>query len=258
MLLSLAHRKTLLASLTALVLMITFIPALSTHSLPLSFAPNMANNTISGISRNWAGYEARGGFFTSITGTWTVPQVSSNGFAAIDGTWIGIGGIVSSDLIQSGTSDVVSGSGQVVYSAFFELLPYAPQSIPVTIQSGDSITVTITEQQVNQWQISFTDTTTGQTCNITTSHTSSCSSAEWIEEAPNNRGRILPLDNFGTVVFSGGYTVENGYQVTIAQSNAQPTIMVNSIGQPLATPSLLGSDGASFSITRTTAISNVF
>jgi len=252
---SFVHRITLFASLTTFALMLTLMPALSTPSPPLSLAPSIANSTTSGIFLNWAGYTATGGYYTSITGTWTVPQVSSYGFAAADATWIGIGGGTNSDLIQSGTEDRINGSGQVQYLALFELLPSATHIIPVTIQSGDSITVVITGQSVNRWQIFFTDTTNGQTFRTKKFYQSASSAADWIEEAPAN-GNGFPLDNFGTVFFSGAYTVENGYRVSIAQSNAQSAIMVDSSGQALAVPSPFGSDGASFSITRTSAISN--
>jgi len=248
----LAQWKILLASLTALALTIPLLPALSTHSLSLLFAPNVANvSTAPDISRNWSGYTATGRSFTSVTGTWTVPHVVSSGRNAADATWVGIGGIQSSDLIQSGTQDLISKSGQVTHSAFIEMLPNVAQQIPVTINGGDSITVSVTERSTNQWQISFKDNTNAQQPYTTTAlYFSSLSSAEWIEEAPSNGRRILPLANFGTVDFSGGSTIENRNHDTIAQSNAQPVIMVNSSGQALATPSSLSSDGASFSITR--------
>jgi hypothetical protein len=171
-----------------------------------------------------------------------------NGHAAADATWVGIGGFQSSDLIQSGILDQISRTGHETHSAFFEMLPNVAQQIPVTINSGDSITVSVTEKSTNQWQISFKDSTNGQTYTTTARYLSSLSSAEWIEEAPSNGRRILPLANFGTIEVSSASTIENGNQDTIAQSNAQSVIMVNSRGQAIAIPSSLGSDGASFSI----------
>jgi hypothetical protein len=245
----LAQWKISLISLTALALTIPLLPYLSTHPLSQSFAPNVANvSTVPNTSRNWSGYTATGGSFTSVIGSWIVPQVAGNGHAAADATWVGIGGVQSRDLIQSGTLDLISSSGHETHSAFVEMLPNLAQQIPVTISSGDSITVSVTEKSTNRWQISFTDTTNGQTYTTTALYPSSLSSAEWIVESPSNGRRILPLANFGTIDFSGASTIENGSQVTIAQSNAQSIIMVNSRGQTIAIPSSLGSDGASFSI----------
>ena len=246
---SIAYRLTPLATAFALLLALLPVPSASLASLTLT--PNMASGSIaSTISHNWAGYRAAGGLFTSVTGTWTVPQISNNGIAAADATWVGIGGITSSDLIQGGTEDLISRSGQVVHAAIFEMLPNPPQPIPVVVQSGDSITVAITERAVNQWQVSFLDKTNGQSYNFTTRYRSSFSSAEWIEEAPARGGRILPLNNFGTVVFSGGSTLENQHPVTIGQSSAQPITMVNSKDQILAAPSSLSSAGTGFSVVR--------
>ena len=54
------------------------------------------------VSSNWAGYVSERGPFTSVTGHWTVPSVSTAwyGFSAV---WLGIGGVSDNDLIQVGT-----------------------------------------------------------------------------------------------------------------------------------------------------------
>ncbi len=70
------------------------------------------------------------------------------------------------------------------------------------------------------------------------------------------RRTLLPLDGFGTVTFSNATAVENGKQVTMQQAGAQPVTMYNSLGQALAQPSVLGKDGASFSVSRTSASSS--
>ncbi len=62
---------------------------------------------------------------------------------------------------------------------------------------------------------------------------------------------FIPLDNFGSVQFSALSTVKDGTALTPAQANAQSIVMVNHSGQALAQPSALGSDGASFTVTRT-------
>ena len=64
----------------------------------------------------------------------------------------------------------------------------------------------------------------------------------------------VPLDNFGTASFSSGMTTKNGNSETIAASGVQAITMVNNADQTLATPSSLGADGASFTVTRTAAV----
>jgi len=207
----------------------------------------------SGQSENWSGYAATGGNFTAVSGTWTVPQTSSNGSYASGATWVGIGGVNTRDLIQAGTEETVSTSGSVRYNAWIEMLPSASHPINLTVQPGDSVTVSITDQGSNQWQIAFKDNTTGKSYETTVQYTSSHSSAEWIEEAPFARRQVLPLDNFGTINFSNGSAVEDGKTVTIAQAGAKSVTLVNAAGVTLATPSALNGDGAGFSVTRTDA-----
>jgi hypothetical protein len=247
-----AHWKALLASLIALV-MTTIAPSLlvaqpSSQTLAMRFAENVAAAPF--ISRNWSGYVATNRTFTSVTGTWFVPRVTSSSHTAADATWVGIGGLNRSDLIQSGTQNIVGSGGRITTLAFIEMLPNAGQAIPVSVSSGDSVTVSLTEHTTNQWQITFQNNTNGQVYTTTVVYASSFASAEWIEEAPSRGHKILSLDNFAAVQFSRGLTIESGHRATIAQSNAQSIILVNKSNQTLAAPSLLYSDGASFTITR--------
>lgn len=203
-------------------------------------------------SQNWSGYAASGGTYTAVSGTWTVPQFSPSSAAGADAAWVGIGGTTSRDLIQAGTQQTVSGSGATHYEAWVEMLPQASHPVPLTVNPGDSVTVSITQQgSPDQWLIALTNNTTGQTFQVNEQYTSSMSSAEWIEEAPSAlRGRQIPLDDFGTIAFSDGSAVKDGQTVSIAGAGAQAITMVGRGGQTLATPSALGSDGSSFSVTR--------
>jgi ketosteroid isomerase-like protein len=204
-------------------------------------------------SHNWSGYAATGSKYTSVTGTWTVPQVSSNGAAGVGATWVGIGGVSSRDLIQAGTQETDGGAGRVQYSAWVETLPQASRPVPFAVHPGDSVTVTISEQSTNNWSIDFTNNTTGKTYHTSTRYTSSHSSAEWVVEAPSSGNGILPLDNFGNISFTDASATQNGQTVNLSQAHAQPITMLGGQGQKLAVPTGIGSDGASFSVGRTEA-----
>jgi hypothetical protein len=206
-------------------------------------------------SHNWSGYAATGGTYTQVSGTWSVPQFSAANTGGIDAAWVGIGGVRSRDLIQAGTQQTVSSAGHTQYEAWIEMLPSASRPVPLSVHAGDSITVNIAEQSTNQWLIQFTDNTTGQTYNTTRQYTSSHSSAEWVEEAPSGGrgGGVLPLDNFGTIQFSGGSTTKNGQSISIASAGAKAITMIGDANQALAVPSDLAADGASFTVSRTDA-----
>lgn len=208
-------------------------------------------------SSNWSGYSASGGTYTAVAATWKVPTISANSTVGADATWVGIGGVRSTDLIQVGTDATVQ-RNQVTYEAWIELLPRPSQTVPLVVNAGDTISASITQQADGTWQIVIKDLTTSQTYQTNVSYNSSRSSAEWIEESPSvGRAAVLPLDNFGSVSFSNATTVVNGRQETIQQAGGQPITMNNSFGQVLAQPSTLGSDGESFSVSRTSAPSSV-
>ena len=200
-------------------------------------------------STNWSGYSASGGTFTSVTGTWTVPTVATTTTGA-DATWVGIGGIDSRDLIQAGTEATVSG-GEVTYNAWIEMLPAASKPISLSVNPGDSVTVWITEKSSGLWTIVLKNNTTGGAYNTTVQYASSHSSAEWVQEAPSvNRGTV-PLDDFGTVKFEGASAVRDRQTQDLASLGVQAITMINGARQPLAVPSVIGGDGASFAVSRT-------
>lgn len=203
------------------------------------------------VSHNWSGYAATGGGFTSVTGTWTVPQSDGTVRFGSAATWVGIGGVTSADLVQAGTMETSLGNGSVQYQAWVETLPQASRRVAFTVSPGDSVTVSISEAQTAQWTIAFKNNTTGETYQTTVRYTSSHSSAEWVQEAPSTGRSIVPLDNFGAVAFTGGSAVKDGQTLTIAQAGGQPITMVNASNQALATPSALTTDGGGFTVTRT-------
>jgi hypothetical protein len=178
-----------------------------------------AVNVLSGTntSLNWAGYVASSGSYSGIGASWTVPTVTSTDNASADATWIGIGGVNSQDLIQAGTQ-AISQNGSINYIAWYELLPADMIQIPLTVSSGNSVTVSLAENSGNLWTINFRNNSTNQNYTTTVNYASVNSSAEWIEEMPTLAGSssFIPLDNFGSVQFSSGYVVQNGNTLNIS------------------------------------------
>jgi hypothetical protein len=226
----------------------------STGTSPSVTQPGTAA-TVTSSSSNWSGYAANGGTFTSVTGTWTVPTVAASSVGA-DATWVGIGGLTSSDLIQAGTQAMVDGSGTVAYSSWIEMLPASSRSVPLSVTAGDSVTVTITQQSGNDWLIAMKNNTTGGTYNITVQYSSSNSSAEWVQEAPSVGRGLVPLDHFGTLQFTAASAVRDGKTMSLSALGARAITMINQQGQAVAQPSTIAGDGSSFTVTRTDATSS--
>lgn len=221
-----------------------------------SGAPTPPASLGPGQSLNWSGYEATGSLFTAVSGTWTIPTVKAGTNPGANATWVGIGGVSSHDLIQAGTSASVQ-NGKVTYSAWVEALPQHSQTVSLVVSPGDRVSVTITQPASGRWKIVIGDATTGKSYQTSGQYGSSRSSAEWVEEAPTTGRRLLlPIDNFGTVKFTGATTVEKGKQLTIAQAHGQKITLVNPAGQPLAQPSALGQNGSSFTVTRTSTVAH--
>jgi len=246
------NTRTIVASVLGFLVVATASPAFAQTPPNVPLGAN--------TSENWSGYVATGSTYTDVQGSWVVAASSVSNSSSADATWVGIGGVRSNDLIQAGTQALVQ-NGSVAYESWYELLPNYQVQIPVTIRSGDTVSVSINETSANVWQISFTDTTTGSAYSTSVDYDSSLSSAEWIEEMPigesGNSVNYLPLDAFGSVAFSNGYTIANGVNESIAASGALPLTMATESSVVLASPSALGADGASFSVVRSNAVVNV-
>jgi predicted secreted protein len=197
-------------------------------------------------STNWSGYvvstgggpgcvPASGVSYTSVSGTWTVPTVTGSagggggllgglvgtsiGNSTDSAIWTGIDGATDSNLIQAGTEQDVT-NGVASYYAWWEILPAPETQISsITVQPGDSITVSIAKVSGTSWSITLTDNGSAQhpgthTFTTTQTYTGSGASAEWIVEAPLVGGQQSTLANYGSTVFDHGAV--NGQTVVLA------------------------------------------
>ena len=179
-------------------------------------------------SSNWSGYAVEQGSnlnapttnaVTAVGGTWVVPSVSGSS-TSYSSDWVGIDGFSSSTVEQIGTEEdvVVGRHGAVTTSdyAWYEMYPSGSVVIPnFKIEAGDTISAEVSYQSTSGRKSSFTltinDTTENETFTTTQSiPTPARSSAEWVVEAPSSNRGVLPLDNFGTVQFSGAWATVGG------------------------------------------------
>jgi hypothetical protein len=119
------------------------------------------------MSRNWAGYAATGSEYTGVSANWSVPPFSPDIAGGIDATWVGIGGVGTTDLIQAGTQEITSGTGMTEYQAWVELLPQPSLTVPLLVHAGDHISVSLTQQSPRVWLVSFANETSGRTYQVT-------------------------------------------------------------------------------------------
>jgi len=230
-------------------------------------------------SSNWAGYLVTASSTTKfhrIVGSWTAPSVTCTpGSHTYSAFWIGLGGSSenSQGLEQIGTEADCSTAGQPVYSAWYELLPAAPQTLAMTISPGDVIRARV-HVKGDKVTLTLNDTTTGDRI-VKVEHTTDIdlSSAEWIAEAPsacsgNSYCQPLPLSDFQAVNFTDATTTAGGHTGSISDPAWKATAIELSgsgddfghqrffespVSGATATPSTLDTTGDSFSVSYASA-----
>jgi peptidase A4-like protein len=174
-------------------------------------------------STNWAGYSVHGDGVTyrSVTGSWREPDATClPGEPTYSSFWVGIGGFsqTSQALDQIGTEVDCTASGQVVSSAWYELVPAGAVNLKLAVQPGDLVNarVSVAGKKVT---VHLYDVTRKQGFSKTSTVSQvDATSAEWIVEAPSdcigaNACQTLPLANFGTASFTGASAMSrNGHR----------------------------------------------
>ncbi len=249
--------------------------AIAAAAAPSASAATTEGPTAS--SANWSGYVAGAGSagdakFSSVSGSWTEPNVDCSAGQGYSAFWVGIGGAgqQSQALEQTGTEADCSAGGSASHFAWYELVPAAPVRMDLKVSPGDHITGKVAVNGTNI-TVTLSDSTTGQsaTKNLTMQNPDT-SSAEWIAEAPSQCGngsgcQPLPLTDFGKVDFTDASATANGHTGTISDSAwASNAVQLSPGASQLgdgggfvsadtssagANPSNLSSDGSAFAVT---------
>jgi hypothetical protein len=203
----------------------------TTSALTLTVVDSLTPNQ--NHSSNWSGYVVNGGPFTSVSGTFNVPDLSPNQ-GGDTAEWVGVDGAANEDLIQAGVAEGVNVFGQAYHYTWWEILPAVETITPLSVASGDQVTVTITQISPGQWTIVIHDDTSGGNFSINEAYTGPMTSAEWIVEAPTDSrsGKVLTLGPFTPNV-----TFTN-LQVSGAETSIDDVTCIQS-GTTVATPSPL-------------------
>ena len=250
----------LVACLSTLLLPGIAVAAPAVHApSPLLFhTPRFASTT----SANWAGWAVTGakGSVTDVKASWVVPKVTgcTGGTTSYSSFWVGIDGYSSSSVEQTGTDSDCNGATPVYY-AWYEFYPKPSHTITsLSISVGDTISAEVSFS-ASKFHLKITDTTTGASFSTSASVRAQRTSAEWIAEAPSSVSGILPLANFGTVVFGLDNTGVSGTDTATVSSttsgigNFSTAVSINMVGVhnaalTKASTSTLSTDQTSFSV----------
>jgi hypothetical protein len=214
----------------------------------------------------WAGYAVTGSAFTQVQGSWIVTAVDCTKTPNTDSSeWVGIDGWSSNTVEQTGTDADCNGKTPFYY-VWYEFFPLNTVVITdVSIAPGDKFSASVTYDGDDEYTVSITNDTTGQSFSKEVefkgaggSGAPHRNSAEWIEEMDGNE-----LSDFGVDPFGEFYTGVSGGTDSATDSSISGPI--NDFGSAVqrsistkngtsgskdtAVPSPLASDGASFTVT---------
>jgi hypothetical protein len=209
---------------------VTTVPATTVPAttVPATTVPatTVPTGAIQLTSDNWSGYGVSGGPFTGVSGTFTVPYISTAANCTDDvDTWVGIDGFntstfTDSSLIQAGVeaSDTDPNTGDCTPGTFYawswwEVLPAPETEWDISVSAGDQVTVDIGQESNGDWGIQMTDDTTGQSDETEVNYDGPGETAEWIVEAAKNTEQcgdgVDPTNNAGICQLAS-YTDANG------------------------------------------------
>jgi hypothetical protein len=220
--------------------------------LPHALTTHTLTNGPLNLSSNWSGLfeEGSGATFTGVEADWTVPAVPSSAVDEASGTWLGIDGVGSSSLIQTGTAQNTGPDyGGTQYYAWIELLPGAPDvigtgSVAAPVSPGDEMSASITETSLNDWTISLDDNTQSWTFSQPFAYSTPGSTAEWIEEAPTVGSSVATLPDYGSTSFTNLGIAGSG----LSSAATYAVYMTTPTGAIISYPANINTSAGSFSL----------
>lgn len=150
----------------------------------------------------WGGYVAQGSGFQSISGSWTMPQVTCNTTNDLFAPWVGIDGYGSQTVEQTGVQ-VDCSSGSPVLSGWYEMYPAPPQFFSDAVSIGDAFTGSVTTDGAGNYTLTLTDNTKGWTENTTQYLDAQNVSAEAVMESPSQSYPSFNELDFSNVTVNG-------------------------------------------------------
>ncbi len=170
---------------------------------------------------NWSGYVQQGATYSSVSGSWTVPQVKSDA-SGYSSTWVGIDGYSDEYLIQTGTTANYDGGAS--YNAWWEVITPSnelpEEDFSMTVKPGNSISASVTKGSGSTWTMKLTDNSTGVSKSKSYSFNGPASTAEWIQEDTDVDGYISSSPDFGKVSFTS--CDANGSAATLGSDTSFP------------------------------------
>ncbi len=215
------------------------------HPMITPGAPGGARSAASGgtlnviKSSNWSGYALHGGRYRNISATWIEPKATCttkrHQYAAF---WVGLDGFSSTSVEQIGTDSDCAGKTPNYYG-WYEMFPAQPVNFKTQVRPGNKMSASVTFSGTDTYTLVLQNVTRGWTHTIVKHEAGLArSSAEVISEAPSSgaTGAVLPLANFGTVLYSSCRVS----RISLRKLGATRIVMVDGSGLAKDSTSLIG------------------
>jgi hypothetical protein len=202
-------------------------------------------------STNWSGYAVFNGTFSDVKGTFVVPAADCSGVKGQQLTmaspWVGLDGYSNGTVEQTGTdSDCIGHTAS--YRPWYEFYPDNSIYINQTVSANDVMNVEVSHSG-STTTVFLQDVTRGWSNTATSTLSFGLASAEWILEAPASKlTKFNTPDQFSNATATDG-THSNAPISAFGSQNTDAITLVGKGHGVRATPSGLGGDGKSFTVT---------
>ncbi|RLL95644.1 hypothetical protein CFD26_100150 [Aspergillus turcosus] len=174
-------------------------------------------------SKNWSGAVLEqpppSATYTAVAATITVPEATA--VAGVTGqqassAWVGIDGdTYTTAILQAGVDFYVNADGSHSYDAWYEWFPDNAHGFNLAINRGDVVVVTVESHSPSEGVAIIENQTSGQTVTKTlkapaATATLAGQNADWVVEDFQSGDSMVPLADFGRVVFSGAVAKAGG------------------------------------------------
>jgi hypothetical protein len=188
--------------------------------------PNAEHRTTASTvvySKNWSGVVLEqpppSATYTAVSATITVPEATA--VAGVTGqqassAWVGIDGdTYTTAILQAGVDFYVDENGSHSYDAWYEWFPDNAHGFNLAINKGDVVVVKVESKSPSEGVAIIENKTTRQTVSKTlkapaATATLAGQNADWIVEDFQSGDTMVPLADFGRVVFTGAVAKAGG------------------------------------------------
>ncbi len=171
----------------------------ATHSFGAAHSYGSPHSYAGGV---WGGYVAQGSTFSSISGSWTMPDVQCNTSNDLFAPWVGIDGYGSQTVEQTGVQ-VDCSSGSPVYSGWYEMYPAPPVYFSNPVDAGDVFNASVVYNGGTTYTLKLTDSTKGWSKSLKRTIRGQNVSAEAVIESPSQSYPSFNSLDFSNIVVNG-------------------------------------------------------